>query len=287
MFVRSPAEQAAEPHGTPRTSAEDCGVEKTLQLDASALTDVFRLKYGDLESTGPNPRLWNRYGYFLPDEYYEAMVAKLVSEETLWLDVGCGRDIFPNNRALAELLAERCVRLVGLDPDANVEDNCFVHERVRGTLNDYRPRQGFDLVTLRMVAEHLTDAQAAVAALARLTKPGGKVIIYTVHKWSPAAILARVVPFRLHHPVKKVLWQTEERDTFPVAYQMNTRRRLARLFAEGGFQESYFAYLDDCRSFARFRALHRLELSLWRLLRRVGLRYPEACLLGVYERQRD
>src|SRR5262249_29642671 len=127
-------------------------------------------------------------------------------------------------------------------------------------------------------------AGEAVAALARLTKPRGKVVIHTVHKWSPAAILARLVPFRLHHAVKKLLWRAEERDTFPVAYQMNTRRRLASVFGEGGFRECYFAYLADCGVFARFRMLHRAELALGRLLRGVGLPYPERCVLGVYEK---
>lgn len=285
MAVPLPDEVKAALSPISLASGESWRPDTALKLDPADLTAVFSRKYGDPGKMGPNPRLWLRYGYFLPDEYYESIVAKLVGKETMWLDVGCGRDIFPNNRSLAEILARRCARLVGLDPDPNVDENCLVHERVRATLNDYQCTRRFDVVTLRMVAEHLAQPRAAIAALARLTKTGGRVVVYTVHKWSPAAILARVVPFRLHHAIKKVLWQCEEKDTFPVVYQMNTRQTLARLFAEVGFQESYFAYVADCRIFARFPALHRLELFFWRHLRSVGLRYPECCLLGVYERQ--
>jgi hypothetical protein len=124
-----------------------------------------------------------------------------------------------------------------------------------------------------------------VAALARLVRRGGKVVIYTVNQWTPIAVASWLVPFGLHHPVKRLLWRTEERDTFPVTYRMNTRRRLASLFKTQGFRETTFTYLDDCRTFHRFRSLHRLELRTWRFLQRFRLRYPETCLLGVYERQ--
>jgi hypothetical protein len=135
-----------------------------------------------------------------------------------------------------------------------------------------------------MVAEHLTDAERAVASLECLARPGGKVVLYTTYKWSPAAVLARLVAFRLHHRVKRIVWKTDEQDTFPVAYRMNTRSRLGRLFTGNGFKECYFAYLADCCIFWRFPALHRMELSLWRALQLFGLGFPESCLLGVYER---
>jgi hypothetical protein len=44
-------------------------------------------------------------------------------------------------------------------------------------------------------------------------------------------------------------------------------------------------YLDDCRSFHRFRLLNVIELSLRTALHAVGMRYPENRLLGVYQRR--
>ncbi len=261
--------------GVPPAGLEPTGAE---------LEEVFRLKHGAPESYGWMPRAWLRYRYFNPDDVYEALVARLVTPGCAWLDVGCGREVFPTNRPLARILADRCGVLVGVDPDANLEENPFVHRRFRGPIDQFAWDHPFDVVTLRMVAEHVTAPEAAVAALARLTRPGGRVVVYTVNQWSPAAIAARVVPFRLHHPIKRVLWRSEERDTFPVAYRMNTRRRLARLFEAQGFREVHFAHLDDCRSLARFRPLHLLELRLWRLLKAAGRRHPENCLLGVYQR---
>src|SRR5262249_26738167 len=84
--------------------------------------------------------------------------------------------------------------------------------------------------------------------------------------------------------IKATLWGTREVDTYPVAYKMNTRRSLRHVFRTHGFREVYFAYLSDCRTFFRFRILHYFELSLWHLLHRLNMTYPENCLLGVYER---
>src|SRR5262249_18400023 len=96
---------------------------RSWQLTPADLAEVARMQFGDLKETGPVPRLWHRVQYFSPDTGYEALVAKLVQEQTAWLDVGCGRNVFPSNARLAEVLAKRCKLLVGVDPDQTVEEN--------------------------------------------------------------------------------------------------------------------------------------------------------------------
>ena len=248
------------------------------------LEDVFHQKHGDPTKVGWGPRTRFNAGYFTPDEYYEALVAKLVTAGSAWLDVGGGRDVFPSNKNLATELAARCRRLVAVDPSDTVSENPFAHERVKAFIQDYSSAESFDVATLRMVAEHINAPESCVAALARLVRPGG-VVVYTINKWSPVSMAAWLIPFWLHHPLKSVLWGTEEKDTFPVAYRMNTRGRLRSLFSKAGFREQYFAYLDDCRTFHPMRLLHSLELLLWRLLNAADIHYPENCLLGVYTRR--
>ena len=252
---------------------------------AAATREVFRLKAGPGGAFGWSPRLRQRFGYFTPDECYEALLLRLVGPGTDWLDVGCGHDLFPSNPALGRLLYSRCRLLVGIDPSENVHRNPFVHEKAQCPLEGYETARRFDLVSLRMVAEHVADPRSAVAALARLTRPGGHVVLYTVGKWSPASLASAVTPMPVHHLAKKALWGTAPEDTFPTHYRMNTRAALARLFGQAGFSEQVFQRLDDCRSLARWRATTVLELSAWRALRAVGLPYPEYCLLGVYRRQ--
>ncbi len=259
-------------------SDSDCWPTRT------ELESLFRLKFGDPYAAGWCPALMHRYGYFIPDIYYEAVVAKLVQEGQPWLDVGGGRDLFPHNRRLAELLSERSGCVVGVDPDGTLDENPFVHHKIKACIEDVHDSRTFPLVTLRMVAEHITRPQKVVDSLARLTALGGHVVVYTINLRSPLSWASLLIPFRFHHPLKRLVWKTEEKDTFPVAYKMNTRRRLKRLFASAGFQERRFDYLSDCRTFARFYPLFKLELLAWRTLKSLGLVYPENCLLGVYER---
>jgi len=68
-----------------------------------------------------------------------------------------------------------------------------------------------------------------------------------------------------------------------VVYRMNTRKDLKAIFEGAGFPEMGFLYLDDCRTPARWRLANRMELWVCRALRTVGLRYPETCLLGIYQ----
>ena len=247
------------------------------------LEEVLRQKHG-LQS-GWGPRLRARFGYYTPDDVYEACVSRHVNSKTEWLDVGGGRDLFPGNETTVRLLAARCRRLVGVDPSENILENPYLHERVQSTIEEFRPETRFDLVTMRMVAEHLVSPRAAVESLARLLKPGGVAIVYTVNKWSIITALSWVTPFRVHQLVKGWLWRTEDRDTFEVAYRMNTRKDLKRVFEDAGFRETDFLYLDDCRTTVRWQLANRFELSVWKALHAIGLHYPETCLLGIYELQ--
>jgi hypothetical protein len=251
------------------------------------LLENSRLRHGDFSKVGPSVRTRLNANYFTPDEFYEVVVSKLVLPGTTWLDVGCGRSLLPGNEPLARLLAQRCGMLVGLDPDATILENELVHERVTSKIENYQTTRTFDLVTFRMVAEHIADPTGTVAALRRLTRAGSMVIIYTVTRWAATSVLASLTPLRLHHAVKKRLWACEEKDTFPVRYQMNTRRRLKRLFQAQGFHEAAFQYLADACLFWRFRRLHALEVACWKATRRVGLPWLDHCIIAVYQRCRD
>ncbi len=244
--------------------------------------DLLTLKYGKPSERNWGPRFRARAGYQTPDDIYEQTICDLVTPGTDWLDVGCGRDLFPHNPRTAEILASRCRSLTGVDPSPNIFENKLLHHRFQGMPQDFKPEQRYDLITLRMVAEHVTDPAQLTGALARLIRPGGRVVIYTVNKWSPVSLIAAVTPLSFHHAVKSVIWNTEEKDTFPTEYRMNTRKTLQRVFRAAKFREESFRYLDDCRSFQKYKLLNILELSIWRLLKAFGLLYPENCLLGIY-----
>ncbi|HZN34697.1 MAG TPA: methyltransferase domain-containing protein, partial [Pirellulaceae bacterium] len=173
---------------------------------------------------------------------------------------------------------------VGIDPSANVLENPLLDEREQTGIEGYRAREPFDLVTLRMVVEHVPDPQACVAAIAQNARPGGVVVVYTPHKYSLLSIASALVPQRAHHALKSRLWGTEERDTFPAFYRMNTPGMLRRLFEAGGFRTLAMWLLDDATVFHSRPRLGPAELAFWSLTRRLRLPYPERNILAVFER---
>ena len=252
--------------------------------DAAALRQMFHQRYGPEASLGWGPRLRRDHDYYTPDDVYEALVAGLVAPGTHWLDVGCGRELFPNNQGLAETLSMRCARLVGVDPDPTLQENPWVHEKVAAGIDQYDGASAFDLVTLRMVAEHIADPEACVRSVHRALRPGGLAVVFTVFAGSPVPLLTRLAPMGLRHLVKSWLWGTQPKDTFPTCFRMNTRGALQRQFAAIGMKEEAFLRLDDCRTFARFRRLLQLELRVRSLFRALGLPHPEHCLLGLFRK---
>jgi SAM-dependent methyltransferase len=261
-------------------------MRETLDLWPSQqeLMAIFERKYRRSEVMGWGPKMRLDFGYFNPDDHYEAIVARLVTPGSFWADVGCGRDIFPSNPGLAQDLSSRCAFVFGIDPDPNIRQNSYISDGFEGMVEDCNTDRRFDLITLRMVAEHIVDPDRSVAKLAQLAKPGGLVVVYTPNKWAPVSLLAALVPNRFHYRIKRLFWGGEERDTFPTAFRLNTRATLARCFGQNGMTEVFFAYLDDCRTFGKYRRLNRIELSIQRRLRSLGWRYPENCLLGVYRK---
>jgi SAM-dependent methyltransferase len=249
-----------------------------------ACSEVFRIKTGSFARLGWSPRLRQRFGYFAPDEWYEAALLRLIDNHTEWLDVGCGRGLFPSNPNLARLLSSRCRLLVGVDPDDNIDEHPLLHERYKSTIEQFACERQFDLITLRMVAEHVVDPHATVTALGRLTRTGGRVVIYTVSKYSVISLMAALTPLAVHQSARARLWGSLKRDTFPTVYQMNTRRDLRDLFSRHGFIEENFYYLNDCNTLGKWKLTTILELSTERLLRRLRIRYPEVCLLGIYRK---
>lgn len=242
--------------------------------------DLFRRHHGDPASNGWRVRMRVRFGYRQSPEWYQALVDRLVKPTTRWIDVGGGKALFPHDPRLSRELADRCRLLVGVDPSGNLSMNPFVDEYANCLIEDYQPATVFDLATFRMVAEHVTEPDKVLSALTRLIAAGGHVVIYTPSRWTPISILASIIPNRFH----ALFVDRDSEDVFPTCYKMNTRSTLRKLFESHGFREVGFMQVDDCVLMNRFPLTHFVELTIWRALNLVGLRYPQTDLLGLYER---
>lgn len=195
---------------------------------------------------------------------------RLVEDGTIWLDVGCGHDLFPTNEPLARLLSSRAGKLVWLDPNDNIDRNTLVHERAKCFLEEYESNQTFDVIRCRRPrpAHREWRARGCLYRQQVVSRVFGSG--FDTDGGAP------------RRQTNSLGWTSG--GTFPTVYHMNTRKQSQRLFKAEGFVEESFLYLDDCRALARWRLTSMIELLAQRALRAVGLRYPDVCLLGIYRK---
>jgi 2-polyprenyl-6-hydroxyphenyl methylase/3-demethylubiquinone-9 3-methyltransferase len=111
-------------------------------------------------------------------------------------DVGCGGGL------LAEAMARRGGRVVGLDLAAELLEVARLHALDSGVEVDYRLEPAeqhalaspgrYDVVTCMEMLEHVPDPASVVTALAALVRPGGHVFVSTLNR-TPRAYLMAVV----------------------------------------------------------------------------------------------
>jgi ubiquinone biosynthesis O-methyltransferase len=111
------------------------------------------------------------------------------------LDVGCG------DGALACAAASRGAEVSGVDPDPAIlaaADSRAAQAHVRATYLNGRverlpfPNASFDVVVSVTVLCFVPDAAGAVREMARVLRPGGRLVLGELGRWSLWAIIRRV-----------------------------------------------------------------------------------------------
>jgi SAM-dependent methyltransferase len=202
---------------------------------------------------------------------YEDALTEHVPAGGVWLDAGCGRRILPPWREAAERnLVARPRVAVGCDVDGDgVRAHRSLSRRVLADL-EYLPFKtgSIDLVTSNMVVEHLEQPRSVFAEIARVLKPGGRVILHTPNVYSHFVLGSRLLPWRLKRRLMKVLDGREEQEVFPTRYRANSAARLRSLLTRAGLVE------DWCRMVANdavFATVHPILAALELLYIRMTL----------------
>jgi 2-polyprenyl-6-hydroxyphenyl methylase/3-demethylubiquinone-9 3-methyltransferase len=112
------------------------------------------------------------------------------------LDVGCGGGI------LSEAMARTGADVLGIDLEPAVLEVAELHAVESGVKVGYREiaaeklaleaPNGFDVVTCMEMLEHVPDPAATLAALARLVRPGGQIVVSTLNR-TPQAFLVAIL----------------------------------------------------------------------------------------------
>lgn len=211
---------------------------------------------------------------------YRQLVAENLPRGGRVLDLGCGHAGWLQ----PELKSAGLV--VGADPDLqglrrNTSHPCRVAaEAERLPFAE----ASFDLVTSAFVFEHLEEPEVTLQELARVLRPGGRLVFLTPNAWNYNVWLIRLVPNRLHEPFTRRLYGRGEGDTYPVRYRLNTPQVIERGLTAAGFRRRRLIFNGD----PTYLGLNRPLFSLARVLERLHdlgpLQRARVHLLGVYER---
>jgi 2-polyprenyl-6-hydroxyphenyl methylase/3-demethylubiquinone-9 3-methyltransferase len=170
-------------------------------------------------------RFWDVDGEFKPLHKLNPVRARYVQDRVELrgarvLDVGCGGGL------LAESLARAGASVTAIDLAPSMVDTARLHALDSGLQIDYRVDSAetlahahagaFDVVTCMEMLEHVPDAQATIAVLASLARPGGNLFISTINRNLKsfalaivgAEYLARLVP-RGTHEYERLLKPSE------------------------------------------------------------------------------
>ena len=204
---------------------------------------------------------------------YAQLLSKLIPAGAAWLDAGCGHQVFKISSIHQEAqIVSRTNLAVGCDLDCQALQ---AHRSFKLIVCcDLRrvpfASEAFDVVTLNYVAEHLDDSQATFAELARVLRPGGRLVVVTPHALGYFVRLSRLgrrlLPESL---VRKFILLRESRspeDIFPTFYHANTREDLLRQMEGAGLVEESFQMIRDPAIFNFIAPLAVPELLVMRLL---------------------
>jgi SAM-dependent methyltransferase len=190
-----------------------------------------------------------------------------------WLDAGCGRKSLSEWRGadLRRILGGGVV-LFGCDADLLALAERRDPGPVCGaTLNDLPFRDAsFDFVSANMVFEHLVQPQITVRELARVTRPGGRILVHTVNGLHYVAWMARLTPFRFHQWIVERVEGRAGKDVYPTQYRANTVRRLRHLFENSGCRFVEGGLVDGVPLYLPYRGLFNVAIRVGLLERRLA-----------------
>lgn len=182
-----------------------------------------------------------------PYRIFERRIEDLLKPGDALLDAGCGRSV-PVLRGYVG----KARRLVGVEA-VEFTDVPPEIEAIRCDLSRIPIEDGcIDLIMSRSVFEHLTEPEVVYREVARILRPGGRIVFLTANMWDYGTFVARIVPNQYHGRVVRHVEGRAEMDTFPTAYKTNTRSAITELANQSGLVLEDFQYLNQYPNYFMF-----------------------------------
>jgi SAM-dependent methyltransferase len=202
-------------------------------------------------------------------DIYEEIVNRYVTDDTTWLDAGCGWHVLPPWKVEAErALVGRARAVLGVDGDESaLRKHRTLHVLAVADLEQLPlDAAGVSLITCNVVVEHLRRPHLVFAEFARVLQPGGRVIVHTPNVYSHFVLAARCLPGPLKLRLEHRLSGRTAVDIYPAYYRANSRRRLRTLMTRAGLQEEFSRLIaSEAATKGAHPLVAALELALIRL----------------------
>jgi ubiquinone/menaquinone biosynthesis C-methylase UbiE len=176
------------------------------------------------------------------------------------LEVGAGPgDIYPHG------LRGKVRRLAGIDPDPRILQNEHLDEAVVGLCEKMQfPDASFDIVFHRMLAEHLSDPEAATIEIGRVLKPGGLLIVHTPNKLHYSMIASRFTPMWFHRAFLRLLrTRSDPGDVHLAHYKINSVRAIRRICRSAKLEVQDLWFMSTPPGYLRFSPIAFLAGTLY------------------------
>jgi len=203
-----------------------------------------------------------------------------VRKDDMMLDAGCG-----SGRVFQYAFAEhqRPGLIVGVDLTEEPTGNQNLDAAARADLARLPFRDAtFDIAISSHVAEHLTQPEAVFGELARVLKPGGRLLILTPNRWHYVTVSAAVMPHSFHLRFNQSRG-VDAHDIFPTVYRANTATRLRSLYERAGLEMDDLLQFETEPEYLAFStATYALGVGFERLVNRFeALKHLRVNLLAV------
>ena len=164
-----------------------------------------------------------------PRQRYLDSIERCLGPKSRVLDAGCGGDW-----DISQYLYAPGRTVVGIDLAPPLQRTPGT-DGVRGTL-EHLPfaDASFDLVVSMSVLEHLRDPLSSLSELARVLRPGGRLLVQAPNLLDYVSVISRLTPFRVHEWVLYNLVGRAMGTVFPTFYRANTAGALTRLLLRTG-----------------------------------------------------
>jgi SAM-dependent methyltransferase len=188
--------------------------------------------------------------------------------------------------SLAADALRRARRTVGIDLVAgDLRHNQTIHLPLLANATALPfPARAFDTVISQWVIEHFDAPADALREMARVLRPGGRVIALTTNANNYVPLIGRLVPDSARNLAIRRLLRRPAHESHKTYYRANTARQLERLAAGVGLRVRRTAYVGNPFYFAFNVPLFRLALLFEHLTDPQPLRGLKLYLLADLER---